>query len=164
MATFTALGLQQELIAEIATILDGIELKDTNGNPVKIRGFEQELPKLTEDEEEASQFFPYYIVQLHTGSTIGDTEDDEYDCWHVPVVVQFGIFDDDKEGHAHRAILTMIQKISDRFNSRPLLGHAYRAERKMDWEILDEDTYPFLFGALEMNFMVPKMERSDDYE
>lgn len=151
-------GLQQSLMAEIPRILEGMELKDTKGNNAKIKGFEQQLPVLTEDEEEISQFFPYFIVQI----VQGDVEDDN-DWWHVETLIQLGTYDDDKERNGHEALLSMIQKITDRFLEYPLLDNAYRAEQKMHWEILDEETYPFYFGGIEMKFSVPKQGRSDDF-
>lgn len=151
-------GLQQSLMKEIARLLGEMHLKNTEGNETEIHGYEQRLPKLTEDEEDPSQFFPYFIVQLMTGNT-----EDDYDPWHVRVIIQLGIFDDDKEANGHRQLLSMIQKISDRFLEYPLLDNAFRAEQNMDWELLDEDTYPYYFAGLEMKFYVPKQGRSDDY-
>lgn len=159
----TAFDLQQSLLKEIANILAGVELKNSSGENAEITGYEQRLPKLTEDEEEASQFFPYFIVQLENGSLDSEAEEDEYDAWSVSVIIQLGVFDDSKEGKGHRQLLTMIQKITDRFTEYPLLDNAFRARQKMDWELLDEDTYPFYFGGIEMHFLVPKQGRSDEY-
>ena len=97
------------------------------------------------------------------GSLDSEAEEDEYDAWSVSVIIQLGVFDDSKEGKGHRQLLTMIQKITDRFTEYPLLDNAFRARQKMDWELLDEDTYPFYFGGIEMHFLVPKQGRSDEY-
>ena len=151
-------GLQVSLKKEINRLLSGMHLTDDAGNEVQIHAFEQQLPETYDDEDDPSQFFPYFIVQVFTG----DTEDDE-DPWHVTTVIQFGIKDKGKDRQGHIQILSMIQKVANRFLQEALLDNQYRASPKMKWEILDENTYPFYFGAIEMKFSTPKMGRIDEF-
>ncbi len=122
------------------------------------QGYEQRLPEITDDEEDQSQFFPYFIVRIEEGNTPTDDEP-----WLVGTTVLFGICDYDKETNGHRTILEMITKITNRFLERPLLDSKFRANQNVSFALQDEDTYPFYFGAIDIKFYVPKIGRSDDW-
>ena len=150
-------GLQVALKKEIGTLLDGMHLTDDSGNEVAFHGYEQQLPKLTEDEDDISEFFPYYIVQVFTGSA--ETDDDP---WKTDVVIQLGIRDKGAENHGHIQLMSAIQKITDRFSDRPLFDNAFRADPKMSFELLNEDTYPYFFAAVSLSFEVPRIGRGNE--
>lgn len=152
-------GLQQELITEIENILSGMELKNAAGEKTKIKGYDQWLPKTTEYETDRSQFFPFFTVALQNG----ETSDDEDDLWHVGVIIYLAVFNDSLDNNGHHELLSMIQKITDRFLENRCLNYAYNAEPKMGWEILDEDTYPYYYGDVQMTFTVPKQGRSNEF-
>lgn len=148
-----------DLIAEVEKILDDVQTKNTSGETVSgVNGYEQSLPVVMEDEEDDSKYFPYFIVRMGEGST-----EDDNDPWTDTVNILFGVYDDDKQTNGHRHILTMIQRVTDRFAKEPLLNKKFRAKEKMSFALQDEDTYPFYFGGVEMRFSVPKMGRSDEW-
>lgn len=151
----TPLMLQSDLVAEIEDILKDVVTKNTAGETVTgVKGYEYRLPIITSDEEDESQFFPYFIVKTPKGKT----EDDD-SPWLVTVDIIFGICENDKDAPGHKKILVMIQRITDRFAAEPLLNGKYRAEQDMEWATQDEDTYPFYFGGVEIKFRVPKIGR-----
>lgn len=78
-------------------------------------------------------------------------------------MIILGVYDDDVTGAGYMHILTMIERITNRFLEEPLLDHKYRAEATMNTAIQDEDTYPYYFGAIEMTFNLPKIERRDEF-
>lgn len=155
----TPWDLQKSLIAEIEELLAQMQLKNAAGEDVfGVKGYEQRLPEITDDEEDQSQFFPYFIVRIEEGNTPTDDEP-----WLVGTTVLFGICDYDKETNGHRTILEMITKITNRFLERPLLDSKFRANQNVSFALQDEDTYPFYFGAIDIKFYVPKIGRSDDF-
>lgn len=100
----TPWDLQKSLIAEIEELLAQMQLKNAAGEDVfGVKGYEQRLPEIADDEEDQSQFFPYFIVRIEEGNTPTDDEP-----WLVGTTVLFGICDYDKETNGHRTILEMI--------------------------------------------------------
>lgn len=119
----TPWDLQKSLIAEIEELLAQMQLKNAAGEDVfGVKGYEQRLPEITDDEEDQSKCFPYFIVRIEEGNTPTDDEP-----WLVGTTVLFGICDYDKETNGHRTILEMITKITNRFLERPLLDNKFRA-------------------------------------
>lgn len=157
---FTATGLQQALLDEVKDLLRDIQTKNVLGETVVgVPGYEQQLPILTEDEEEETDVFPYFIVRLSDAST----EDDD-SPWIVSANILFGVHDKRRDASGHRHIMNMIQRTIDRFTSEPLLAGMFRAEQRMEWALQDEDTYPYYFGGVQIRFSVPKIGRREpDY-
>ena len=90
----TPWNLQTALIAEIEKLLADMQMENAAGEIVTgIKGYEQRLPEVTEDEEDQSQFFPYFIVRIEEGNTPSDDE-----SWLVGTTVLFGIYDDTNHG------------------------------------------------------------------
>lgn len=163
----TPLDLQQTLIEELTTLLKDVLLPTVAGGEAAPTGYEQALPVVTEDEDDDSKFFPYFIVRIETGKITGFqgwTADES--PWTVNLTVLLGTYDPDKNTNGHRALLEMITRITNRFIVHPCMGKndEFRAiQEGMNWALQDEDTYPFYFGAIEIPFYVPKIERSDPY-
>lgn len=157
----TTLTLLDDLRGEIELLLKDVVTKNTAGESVTgVKGYEYRLPIIVSDEEDESQFFPYFIVKPLEGKT----EDDD-DPWLVTVDILIGICENDKDVLGQKHLLVMIQRILDRFAEEPLLNKKYRAEQKMEWAVQDEDTYPFYFGGVEIKFRIPKIgRRIPDYD
>ena len=69
----TALEFQKDLAAEVEKILKDIVTKDPDGNTiVGVKAYRQFLPKVTEDDEDETKFFPYAIIRLSEGTTPDD--------------------------------------------------------------------------------------------
>ena len=153
--------LIEDLIKEIENILKDIQTKNPSGETVVgVKGYEQALPVIMDDEEDETQFFPYFICRMAEGET-----DDDSNPWVDTVSILIGVYDDDKQKNGHRHIMTMIQRITDRFAKEPLLNKKFRAQEKMSFALQepDPDTYPFFFGGVELKFSVPKIGRSDEW-
>lgn len=145
------------LADDIRHSLRDVYTKTISGKEAPVTVYENSLPIVTEDEDDESKFFPYAIVRLSDSSTEEDKP------WKQSVVIILGAYDDDIMGSGYMHILTMIERITNRFLEEPLLDHKYRAEATMSTAIQDEDTYPFYFGAIEMSFNLPKIERRDEF-
>lgn len=157
----TPLELYDDLVTEVENILRDVVTKNTVGESVVgVKGYKYRLPLITADDEDESQFFPYFIVRLSEGKT----EDDD-SPWLITADILLGVCENDKDVPGHEHIMVMIQRITDHFAAEPLLNHKFRAEQNMEWAVQDEDTYPFYFGGVEIKFRVPKIgRRIPDYD
>ena len=166
----TAMDLQAELAREIERILKDIRCRDRKGNLAEIRAYEQGLPKrmqnvegndeIMPEEMPEEELFPYCVVRIDSGEIqiTGEMQ-------QVKTVLVFGIFDDDMDCRGYKVIMTMIQRITDRFSRDPILNGRYRVNRDagISWILDEEDRYPFYFGALEMSWDTIFVRREDRY-
>lgn len=152
-------NLQDDLIKEVETLLKDIQTTDTDGKEVVgVKGYAHRLPITQSDEDDPAQYFPYFIIRFDTGRT----RDDD-DCWHVATDIVLGIHDR-ATSNGHESILSMIQRIVDRFAWDPLFDKKYRADQDIQWAVAEDDTYPFFFGAVAITFSVPKIGRKEPEE
>ena len=157
----TPLMLYDDLIAEIEGILKDVVTKNTAGESVVgVKGYKYRLPLVTADDEDESQFFPYFLVRLSEGKA-----EDDGSPGLVTADIILGVCGTDKGVPGHEHMMVMIHSITDRFAAEPLLNKKFRAEQDMEWAVQDEDTYPFYFGGVEIKFRVPKIgRRIPDYD
>ena len=154
----TFIELQNELITEVERILKDIRSDNTDDEEiVGVKGYAHRLPITQSDEEDAAQYFPYFIVRFNNAKTADDD-----DWWHVDTDIIIGIHDMAlQDGHEH--VLIAIQRIVDRFAEQPRMGN-YRADQDMQWAVAEDDTYPFYFGAVGITFSAPKIGRKEMYD
>ena len=50
----------------------------------------------------------------------------------------------------------------ERFGKNPVLGGRFVMKPALDWSLSDEDTYPYYYGGLLMQFEVPAIEKEDE--
>ena len=151
--------LQNALIGKVGELLSEMTFERSDGTTVTgVTGYRQQLPKLTQDDEDPDQFFPHYIVQIDSGRTQTDA-----DPWDVTVDILLGCYSDDNANSGHLIILDMARAIMEYFQAYPLLDHKYRALQDMEFALQREDTYPYFFGGVEMKFWVQRARREDDY-
>lgn len=146
-----------DLAADIKHSLRDVYTKTISGGEEPVTVYKHRLPVVVEDEDDESKYFPYAIVRLTDSST------EEEKPWRQGVVIILGVYDEDVTGAGYMHILTMIERITNRFLEEPLLNHKYRADATINTSIQDEDTYPYYFGAIEMSFNLPKIERRDEF-
>ena len=156
----TALQFQKDLEAEVREILKDV-VTDTPGEKrhVGVNTFRQQLPKVVNDDEDETKFFPCAIIRLSQATT-----PDDFTPWLVTVDILLGVYDEDESMDGNDHIMVMIERIIDRFSQEALLARKYRCESEMDWAVQDEDTYPYYFGGVRLKFNIPKPGRKEpDY-
>ena len=153
----TALDFQKDLATEVENILKDVITYDPDGQLKSgVTAYRQFLPKVTEDDEDETKFFPYAIIRLSEGTTPND-----FEPWEVTADILLGVYDVDPMMGGNDNILIMIRRIIDRFSSEALLSKRYRCQSQMDWAVQDEDTYPYFFGGVRLKFSIPKIGRSE---
>ena len=102
----TALEFQKDLASEVEKILKDIVTKDPDGNTiVGVKAYRQFLPKVTEDDEDETKFFPYAIIRLSEGTT-----PDDFTPWLVTADILLGVYDTDPNMGGGDHILIMIRR------------------------------------------------------
>lgn len=151
----TILDFQDALVKDVDKVLKDVFTTDVNGGRVSgVNVYAQNLPIAESDEEDDSQFVPYAIVKLYSGST----EDDETP-WTVTADIHFCIHDAGTENQGHRHVMVMCQKLIDRYAAEPLLDRRYRAKQDMEWALQDDESHPYFFGGVRIKFDIPKIGR-----
>ena len=106
----------------------------------------------------AEQVFPYIVVRISEGRIEQPGGNQA-----VNILLNFGVYDPDKSNNGYLDILHMIETIRQRFFKNPILNHRYECESKMEWALQDEESYPYNFGSLSMNFLTAPIEREDEW-
>lgn len=170
-----ALALQSALAEEIRIITENMVLKDHRGNPARLSVFEQNLPKRQiqksnlgdfedeepeEDEECVEEFFPYCIVKLDSGNSKGFEE-----AHIVKITLIAGIFDDSEMADGYKRILNIFEDIRARFRKNPILDRKYICEDTISWALADEDedTFPYFFGGMYLEWQTAEIRREDAF-
>lgn len=109
---------------ELQKILRDVYTKNAKGEEVGVSVYKHRLPVITEDEDDESKYFPYAIARL------SDADTDEGQPWKQRFIscLEFMMMIWQGAGYLH--ILTMMERITDRYLKEPLLNHKYRAEPK----------------------------------
>lgn len=151
----TALDLQDALMEDVKVTLKDIITEDASGERVEgVKVFAQQLPVITTDEEDDTQFMPYAVIKILDGGTASEGEP-----WTVTMGIYLGIYDADQANQGHRHVMVMTQRIIDRFVSEHLLDDRYWAQPEIEWVIDSEDGHPFFYGGVCIKFSVPKIGR-----
>lgn len=169
--------LQQDLVAELKRLFDGAEFRSPKGEREKLSVFSQALPipesadppegdlapELIEEglglsDAGGAEPFPYIIVRLETGAI---TQIDGEQT--IKTTLIFGAYDNSLENQGHKDVLHMIQKIYERFAKNAILAAKYECVMPINWALQDEESYPYYFGGMELNFNTIPLEREDKY-
>ena len=98
-------------------------------------------------DEDAVFDCPWCLVKMNGGKIPGINQRQE-----ISVAICFGIFDNSPENKGHQTILNLIQKTYERFAKNPLLQGQYTCQGNFEWALQEEDTFPYFFGAISMQF------------
>jgi len=152
----TASNFQEDLIEELRLLFKNRCFLNPAGKRVAINIYGQALP-IIEDGTDVDPM-PYICVRLEEGSIANSTSSQV-----VNTVLLIGVFDDSAENQGHKEVLNIIQKIQERFEKEPILAKRYRFQDPFDWALQDEDTYPYYFGAIHMQWQTAAIRREDQY-
>ena len=118
----TPILLQRALQKEIKEITKNILLQTPKGKIETLKIFPQRLPIRNRKEE--LEPYPYCVVQVISG--------DIKDTHMITIILRIGIFHDNN-AEGHEELLSIIQKILERFGKNSILDKRYicEAEKKM---------------------------------
>lgn len=150
------------LIEAIKTDLDNLfqesKFKTSMGEYKSFEIYKGSLP--IPDSAESPEPMPYIIVQLVNGE-IGLSSNT------VAVRLIIATYDDDKNNQGNFDVLNAIEKIRQHYTKYPILNKRFVAKiddrNSFEWSLPDEDTYPYYFGGIQLNFEVSHCDREDDF-
>lgn len=146
--------LQDKLVEEISILFDGFKLKNAEGEKVSINVYPQFLPAKTGKKDKSH--FPYILVIILDGD-IKETESNT-----CRVLFMAGTYDDDTNHQGYKDVLNVMQKIYNYLARNRIIDKKYELKYPIDWQLSDEDTYPYYFGAIETNWTVGKIKMIDN--
>lgn len=149
----TQQNLQDEIKEMLIEVSKDIVWKNLDGDQTNLEIFKQNLPKKETDEDDP---FPYCIIRLIDGSynAINDAEN------KIRVLLIFGIHDNAEENQGD-IMLNLINRIVIRLSENNVLKTFYQVG-KIEWVIDDEDTYPYFFGGMTLEFAPAHIQRRSD--
>lgn len=161
----TPIFCQEALVKEVERITADMRFQNPKGGElIPLRVFSQSLPipqraepdlvpgEVTIDyqeggEEEAIFQCPWCLVKIDGGKIPEINGRQE-----VSFGICFGVFRDGAENQGHREILNLISRVYERFAKNPLLDSQYTCTGVFQWNLAEEDTYPYFFGAIATSF------------
>ena len=162
----TPLFCQEALVKEVVRITADMRFQNPKGGePLSLCVFPQTLPvpqkrkeaplegqdtiEYQEGEEEEAIFqCPWCLVKIDGGKVPEINGGQE-----VSFGICFGVFRDDARNQGHREILNLISRVYERFAKNPLLDSQYTCTGVFQWNLAEEDTYPYFFGAIATGFI-----------
>ena len=118
-----------------------------------------ETIEYVDGEEEAAVFqCPWCLVKIDGGHITGVNEPQE-----IGIVICFGIYNKESDNQGHVEIVNLIQRVYERFATNPILDKKYVCQGEFEWQLQEEDTYPYFFGAIATKFKFQGFMREDLY-
>ncbi|MDO5391029.1 MAG: hypothetical protein Q4F24_08100 [Eubacteriales bacterium] len=166
----TPLGLQDALKDEVEMLLDGMLFKQPKGKElVPMKVYRQLLPipegpapengeEEEEEEEDILARCPWALIRINEGGMDGIKGKQE-----AVVTIGFGVYDDSADNQGHRAIMSVIECIYERFAKNPILANGFTCSEEFRYA-LQEDTglFPYFFGALTTEFSFSGFRRENN--
>lgn len=171
VATF----LQDDLAEELGSLFADFRANSPGGERVPLNIFKQFLPIPTAQEipdtvtdlelEEgiydavAEQVpFPYILIRLTDGviTNIGGEQT-------VSVNIIIGTVDRSADNQGYKDVLNIIQKIYERFSKNAILAGRYECAMPIEWALQEEESFPYFFGGMALNFKTTPIIREDPY-
>ena len=147
--------LQDELMEELKIMFDDMRFKTPLGEDTRLNIYAQNTPLLKSSEE--TEPMPYIIIHLNDGEQ--KVRGDSFNVVNVALII--GMYDSDNSNQGHKMVIDIIYKIQERFSKKPALKKtSFTGDFK--WTVMDTETYPYYWGACEMDFYIPSIRREDD--
>lgn len=164
----TPLGCQRALAKEIERLTSDMLFQNAEEphDLVKLKVYEQSIPIKDSTaetdaggtEEDTIEFdqgdvadgvikCPWCTVKIEKGYQEGPDQKQ-----YVKVNIVFGIYNNSLDNNGHYEALNLIERLMVRFGKDPLLDHQYECTGAFNWELNEEDTFPFTFAFLSTEF------------
>lgn len=145
----TPIFLQRCLVAELKVLFTGFcSTDDVSQKFSTVKVFAQDLPIAFGGDEEEQ--VPYIIVRIDSGN-IQELNQQE----RVEMILIFCMKSTNESRQGYLDIMNMIQRVKDRFLRNFRLGEYFFFEPPFEWVVQEEDTFPYFYGAVKMNFYCP---------
>ncbi len=170
--------LQDALVNELKRMFKDFHLRNQEGSVFGVNIFSQNLPipksapppegdldpsaveegLWASDVSYVPEPFPYIIVRANQGEI--ETIEGEQE---IEFYLLIGVYDNSLDNQGHKDVLNIIQDIYERFSKCAILDHRYECAMPIDWVLQDEESYPYYFGAMTLNFLTHPIRREDPF-
>lgn len=144
--------LQDALVADLKELFKNRRWETPAGGTAALSVFPQNLPK--RESEDDDDPFPYIIARIDSGAIESQTNPHK-----VAVLLLVGVYDDDAANQGHRGVLEILEVIQQHYEETPLLDGQFVFTDPFNWALQDEESYPYFFGAANLNFELPAPRR-----
>ena len=112
------------------------------------------LQNLPNKEQADEVFAPFIVIKLNTG---GQANSNAKHLVNVSILV--GMYDETATV-GYRDVSLVLTNIMDELKNRPVIDGMYEldSDSPIDWELSEEETYPYFFGGLSVHFKAPILE------
>jgi hypothetical protein len=148
------LDLQQTLIKKLKILFDGQQFQKQRDNDdetaeyVPLNLYSQALPYTNGDD--GCNYAPYIAVQIQSSK-----QEDETEPQDTIILLNIGIYDDDKMNQGYISVLNIIETIRQCLFLKRLFDGKYYIKLPFSWQLSDEDVWPFFVGSIETHWNLP---------
>ncbi len=150
----TPLDLQKILVSEITSLFQDNRFQKPRKKItepkvlVPLHVYPQALPM---DKGYAySEYVPYVTVQLKNSR-----QEEESEPGETTIFLNLCVFDDDPANQGHLVTVDMIEKIRQDFFKKRTLGGQYSVKLPFEFELNDEEVYPYYVAVAETHWNLP---------
>lgn len=155
----TVTDMMTALCDDLRRIFTGYLLPNKAGVLQEVRIFAQYMPQPSgitfEDKksgvenysaDDYEKNFPGVVVKL---GDIIDKEENRIDMNRVSLRLLFGVYDANPECDAWRDVLSMMEKVRQKWLADRIIARKFRIEMPLTMRLLEADTFPVYFGEME---------------
>lgn len=145
--------LQDAMEEDLKTLFSSYRLTNSLGVERAVNIYGHDTPIRQGDDEAQDQEAPpepYVIVR-----TMGGNIQDESGPHVVKIVLVICVHDRDPNRQGYRDALHIVNEIYRHYASNGIVGRRYRLQYPIEWATPDEDTHPYYFAAMSLNFEAP---------
>lgn len=146
-------SLLDALKDDLSNLFQDYRLKNSAGSEMKVRVYPQDLPfREGLDEEPSSEEppEPYIIVRLPSGELPAQDAQQT-----VRAVLVICVYDPDPNRQGFRDALHIVNAILHHYGTNGIVGRRYVLQYPIRWAAQEDDTHPYYFAAMELNFEAP---------
>lgn len=133
--------LEDELVAELQTLLEGMQLQTPDGKLAQIQVFKYDLPSFLAGQTPAQE--PFIAVCPTTGQISEQGASPETD-----IGLGIRIYNPAPEHTGNDDLMSIIRKICLRFVSNPYIGKKHECKYPIKWTLSDTSRHPYYIGAV----------------
>ncbi|CAJ1003881.1 hypothetical protein [Brevibacillus aydinogluensis] len=149
--------LQKALAEEVRALFSDTRFKNTKGEEVALRVYEQFLPGQLSDED--IDHFPYAIVRVQEGSISALSEPETCN-----VLIFFGFWNNSLDFQGYKDVLNAITRLKIHLFSKRILDSRYRITYPFDWAIDEEEkNHPYYFGGVQTTWELPQVQQEVNF-
>lgn len=148
-------NLLDALTEDLKRLFKDLSLRNSNGTEQRVNVYRQNLPVREGVDEEMNPDAPpepYILVKLSGGEMPGNGE-----ALTAEAVLLICVYDEAKDRQGYRDMLHIVNVIMLHYGAFSILARKYEIVYPIEWAAQDDDTHPYYFGAVGIDFEIPSI-------